>query len=270
MCRAEPKGLTSSVSGGSAADLTEASSLPVSDFRMPAFLSQRRLGFASALAAMLAVFNGCKTAGPSTSTIAAPKTTESCATSPSAIRIELAQTNSPRLQEMMEKERHLLEELIARYWSLGLDRYVFTDYVLLDRQRSHSRAPLTISIRHSDDPDGLLWVFLHEQIHLFLGAPGRRGETLRCIQELAAKYPKLRVDLGEGGGKVSDDEARNTHAMYQHVLVEWLTLRGLIHFLGEDRARSLVRDSIAKRLYYYGIDQFMLDHELEIGDLLRS
>jgi len=170
---------------------------------------------------------------------------------------------------MMEKERRLLEELIARYWPLGLDRYIFTDHVLLDAQRSHSSPVLTINVRLYDNPDALLEVFLHEQIHLFLGAPERRRETERCIQELAEKFPNLRSELGKGAGTVSDDEAANTRAMYQHVLVEWLTFRGLIHFLGEARARSFMRDSIAKRYFYYGIDQFILDHEQEIGDLLR-
>jgi hypothetical protein len=215
-------------------------------------------------------FGGCKTAGPSTSTIAAQNRAEARALTPSAIRIELAQTNSPRIREMMEKERVLLEDLIARYWSLGLDRYVFTDYVLLDNQRSHSGAPLTINARLYGNPDVLLMVFLHEQIHVFLGAPERRSETQRCIDDLAAKYPNLRAELGEGAGKVNDDEAANTRAMYQHVLVEWLTLRGLIHLLGEDRARSVKRDTIEKRRFYYGIDRFVLDHEQEIRDLLRS
>jgi len=245
--------------------------MPVSDFAMATFLSQRGLGFAAALIFIVAtVFSACKTTEPSTSTTDAQNRAEARAASPSAIRIELAQTNSPRIQEMMEQERRLLEELIARYWSLGLGRYVFTDHVLLDRQRSHSSPVLTINVRLYDNPDALLTVFLHEQIHLFLGAPERRTERQRCIHELSARYPNLRAELGAGAGNVSDDEAQNTYAMYQHVLVEWLTFRGLIHFLGEDRARSFLRDSIAKSYFYYGIDQFVLDHEQEIGELLRS
>ncbi|HMB39289.1 MAG TPA: hypothetical protein VKO85_09425 [Wenzhouxiangellaceae bacterium] len=97
----------------------------------------------------------------------------------------------------------------------------------------HSHPILTLHTRHVANPNQLLAVFLHEQIHWFLASPANRDAQEAALYQLREIYP--RVPHSRDGGAADEDST------YLHLLVNWLEFDALSQLLGIDKAREVVQ-----------------------------
>ena len=126
------------------------------------------------------------------------------------------------------KTKELLMEFLKKY---DLNPYLLTKTIIIkSRVLSHSHPVLTINTKHNDDPDRLLSVFIHEQIHWF--AFERRNKTSLAIREFMEIYPEIPVGNLEG--------ARSEYSSYLHLIICYLELQALKRYLGKKRAYSII------------------------------
>ena len=124
-----------------------------------------------------------------------------------------------------------------------LDSFLFTKKVKIEsRVIPHSHPVLTLNTRNAENPNKLLSVFLHEQLHWWLNK--NSSNTLLAIKELKKKFPKAPVTRSLG--------ADSTHL---HLIVCYLELAALNHYLGKKDGRETVydimkRDKIYPWIYY--------------------
>ena len=129
------------------------------------------------------------------------------------------------------RELETKELLIAFLKKYDLTPYLFTRKIIIKSGvLSHSHPVLTINTRHNNDPDRLLSVFIHEQIHWF--AFVRKKYTYLAIREFKKIYPKILVGPPEG--------ARSEYSSYLHLAVCYLELQGLKRYLGDKKAYSII------------------------------
>jgi hypothetical protein len=146
-----------------------------------------------------------------------------------AIQIELASGS--------DSERRLqlrLSKILARYGP-RLERWQFTDRVVLDEGSiSHSHPILTIGARTKAvrTNAGLLAVYLHEQIHWFLGKHPSR--LRRALRDLRARYLQVKVGAKEGGAR----DEKSTHLHLLVCTLEYDALRSIIGNVSSKRLLS--------------------------------
>jgi len=166
-----------------------------------------------------------------------------------------------RLSSGSKTERALgarLRRVLGR--NKGHKAWEFTDDVLIDGGRiSHSHPVLTIGAKSTGvrTNDGLLSVYLHEQIHWFLSRHPVR--LARAILDLKARYPNVRVGSKVGG-------ARDEKSTYLHLLVCLLEYEALLDILG-GRARQLLKSKPYYRWIYQSV---LLDYGTIKGILVKN
>lgn len=127
--------------------------------------------------------------------------------------------------EAEEAGREQIRRLLARY---DLDPWIFTETVRISAgTEPHSMPVLTLNTDNLDNDLRQLSIFLHEQAHWHVAlAPGREA----AIADLRAAYP---------------DAPADSDRLYQHLLVAWIELDALVQLLGEEAARSVMREKVA-------------------------
>lgn len=132
-----------------------------------------------------------------------------------------------------EREKIVAEELIALAEMHDLSPWLFTGQVRIESGViPHSHPTLTLNTRHFGNPNQLLAVFLHEQIHRFLATPENRTQLEGAIGDLRAMYPEV-PDARSGG-------AANEYSTYLHLLVNWLEFDALSGLLGPTEAQQVL------------------------------
>ena len=117
-----------------------------------------------------------------------------------------------------------LEGLLKRY---NLEPYLYTKKIRVrEGTIPHSHPVLTLSTDFEGSDTYLLSTFLHEQMHWYSLAKDYDSEALGA--ELMKRYPKVPVDLPEGGG--------STMSTYLHLLVCYLEYQTLAQVIGEEAA----------------------------------
>lgn len=156
-----------------------------------------------------------------------------------------------------EREYETKELLIAFLKRYDLTPYLFTRIIIINsRVLSHSHPVLTINTKHNDEPDRLLSVFLHEQIHWF--AFERRRYTFPAIIAFKKLYPKIPVGHPEGG--------RTEYSSYLHLIINYLELQALKRYLGKKRAYSIIETHD----HYKWIYRIVVKDEKKIENILRK
>ncbi len=152
--------------------------------------------------------------------------------------IQFVPPNMEWIEARFEATKFALETLLKTY---ELNAYLFTTNINIEyfsTPRSHP--VLTLNTRVADDPDALLSMFLHEQIHWFLDAQGERTEN--AIARFRDMYPKVPADLPEG--------ATDEYSTYLHLAVNWLELKACEVYLGPVRARELLSNAFGYHWIY--------------------
>jgi len=125
-----------------------------------------------------------------------------------------------------KQTKNKLEDLLSRY---DLSKYIFTRKINIgERKIPHSHPILTLHTRYKNDSDRLLSLFLHEQIHWLEDSKGK--EFKAAMQEFEKLYPNPPSKFPEA--------ANNRESTYRHFVVNYLEIRALREFLGEQRANK--------------------------------
>lgn len=140
-----------------------------------------------------------------------------------------------------------IRELMVKH---DLDPWVFTQEILIDENAvPHSHPTLTLHTRHLEEPDRLLSVFLHEQIHWLFSrneqaALGAKNELRQVHEDLPVGYP---------------DGAKTLESSYLHLLVILLEYDSLRYFLGAETAQDVMKfwaDDHYRRLYSIVLEEY--------------
>jgi hypothetical protein len=131
------------------------------------------------------------------------------------------------------KEQHTLELLKALRAAHDLNKWEFTDKVLIDKTAiPHSHPILTLHARHGRkvQKDMLLSTYLHEHIHWFTDE--NIESTNLAIGKLKEAFSKVPVGFPEG--------AKDEHSTYLHLIVCYLELEALRDYLSESRVKAVL------------------------------
>jgi len=136
-----------------------------------------------------------------------------------------------RLAHDSESERLTRDQLLALIARHDLRRWVRTNEILIDQEQiPHSHPVLTLHTRYIGDDDGLLAVFLHEQLHWV--AIEKDAATERAIARFREMFPH--PPAAEDGG------ARDARSSWLHLVVCDLELAATAELLGEETARRVL------------------------------
>ena len=127
-----------------------------------------------------------------------------------------------------------------------LDPFLFTRKIYIQsRVIPHSHPVLTLNTRNAENPKKILATFLHEQMHWWLGF--RKDKLTAAIQDLKKIFPK-----------VPSENKRGTYSTYLHLIVNYLELRALEHYLGSKEAKSIIRSTMLKdKIYPWGYSKVL-------------
>jgi len=168
-----------------------------------------------------------------------------------------------------EREEKVAEVLVGLSHKHDLSPWVFTNRVRIETGViPHSHPILTLHTRHVADPDQLLALFLHEQIHWFLGRPENIEAQEAALSEFREMYP--RVPHSRDGG------AADKESTYLHLLVNWLEFDAVSQLLGIDKAQEVMEEKAVYQ-WIYGrvikdnkeLESIVKRHGLKIADERR-
>lgn len=167
--------------------------------------------------------------------------------SPSTAPIEIS------LVTKTEKTKAAKDELLGLLNRYDLSPFFFTKTIQIQTKViPHSHPTLTLNTRHIGHANETLTAFLHEQIHWYLD-DFKRQETDDAIKELRKLFPQVPSDTG----------ARDEESIYLHLVVCWMELQADKHYLGDQAAYQLFRDSDV----YAWINQKVLEHEKQFREI---
>ena len=96
-----------------------------------------------------------------------------------------------------ENERLLEKQLLTMFDRYPLGKWLYTEQVQLEEGAvPHSHPVLTLAPRkhYLTDPERILAVYLHEQMHWFSLLDDTSRDNAHISTELRARYPNLPVD----------------------------------------------------------------------------
>jgi hypothetical protein len=105
----------------------------------------------------------------------------------------------------------------------------------------HSHPILTLNT-FVYNPDEILSLYLHEQMHWYAERLGCAGPVSPLIAELRNRYPRAPTGFPEG----ADDE----YSTYLHLLVNWLEIEAASQFMARARAEEIARNKYHYRWMY--------------------
>jgi len=122
--------------------------------------------------------------------------------------------------------RTQLERLVSSY---DITPWLLTRQIVVDESTiPHSHPVLTLHAKHLKDDDLLLSTLLHEELHWF--ALSRHEHLEHAVDELRERLPGLPVGYPDG--------ADSDQSSYEHLAIIYLEYEGLLHFVGEARAKA--------------------------------
>jgi hypothetical protein len=127
-----------------------------------------------------------------------------------------------------------------------LEPFFFTRKVnIQSRVIPRSHPVLTLNTRNAENPKKILATFLHEELHWWLGI--KKENLNAAIKDLKKIFPK-----------VPSENKRGTYSTYLHLVVNYLELRALEHYLGTKEARLILRSAMLKdKIYPWGYSKVL-------------
>ncbi|MFP5386590.1 MAG: hypothetical protein ACLGHN_10955 [Bacteriovoracia bacterium] len=127
-----------------------------------------------------------------------------------------------------------------------LDPFLFTRKINIEsRVIPHSHPVLTLNTRNAEQPKKILATFLHEEMHWWLVT--KKENVDAAIRDLKKIFPK-----------VPAENKRGTYSTYLHLIVNYLELLALEHYLGPKEARAIIRDTMVKgKIYPWGYSKVL-------------
>ena len=151
----------------------------------------------------------------------------------SAQEVQIIEINSNKWTNLTRKN---LEQLFKIY---DLSPLLFTKEIHIEsRVVPHSHPILTLNTKYAEEPYKLLSMFIHEQLHWWLGQ--KTEDLIKAKAELKILYPSL-PDVGI---------AKDTESTYLHFIICSLEYELLIHYLGLKQANIILKDLIYKDKIY--------------------
>lgn len=147
-----------------------------------------------------------------------------------------------------ESEQLLQEKLFALFEQYGLERWLYAERVNLeDGAVPHSHPVLTLTPEsrltdYATDPERLLSVYVHEQLHWFTLLDDPARDRPRINAELRARYPDLPVGFPDG--------CRSEFSNYLHIVVNFFEYAALRELLGDERAKGMIERHPGYRAIY--------------------
>lgn len=139
-----------------------------------------------------------------------------------------------------------------------LSPFFFTRRVQIQSQViPHSHPVLTLNTRHAQNPNKILSVFLHEELHWWL--LHKREAAKAVIKSLKSAFPQA--------PQTSSSGKDSTHV---HLLVCYLELRALASYLGDAEARSVLRSIMEEDKIYPWVYLQVLTRGEEIRKLVEG
>ena len=125
----------------------------------------------------------------------------------------------------------------------------------------HSHPILTLNTRYAEQPNKLLSVFVHEQLHWW--GEKNKAEMNKAIEEIKILFPNL----------PKEGIAKDANSTYLHLVICFLEYKTMIHFLKKKEANKILKDFIQKdKIYpwintqvylkYKSIDAIIKKHKL--------
>jgi hypothetical protein len=145
----------------------------------------------------------------------------------------MAQSRAEKIIECLKgwRERH------------DLKRFEFTKHVrVTPTEIPHSHPVLTLNTQLYN-PDEILCLYLHEQMHWYEERLGCAGAESPLLAELRKRYPQAPVRFPEG--------ANDEYSTYLHLLVNWLEIEVASQFMTRERAEEIARNKHYYRWMYH-------------------
>lgn len=169
-----------------------------------------------------------------------------------ASELEITEINPSEWTALTKKN---MLDLEMKY---DLEPYLYTKKInIQSRVIPHSHPVLTLNTRNAEFPDKILSTWLHEEFHWW--AELNRENIDKAINEFKVLYPKLPT---EGG-------ARNEYSTYLHLTVCYLEFKSMIHFLGEFKAKEIIKEIAFKDQIYTWIYTQILQNTGDIDAIVR-
>lgn len=165
----------------------------------------------------------------------------SCSSSQKEIGTKIRTSKSLAITEVEPNKwtsitRQNLEHLFQIY---DLTPYIFTFKVLIESKIVPESHPiLKLNTRYAEEPNKLLSLFLHEQLHWW--AELRKSDFDKAIAELKVLFPKL----------PAHGLAKDVNLNYLHLLICYLEYEASLHLMGKKEANKILKDLIYKDKVY--------------------
>jgi hypothetical protein len=132
--------------------------------------------------------------------------------------------------------RQNLEHLVQIY---HLKPIFFTNKIVIESKVTpHSYPVLTLNTRFAEQPNKLLSVFVHEQLHWWSNK--KKVEMKKAMQELKKIFPVL----------PKEGISKDGHSPYLHLIICFLEHQTMTHYLQKKEANRILKDFIQKDKIY--------------------
>lgn len=140
--------------------------------------------------------------------------------------LEITEINPSERTALTKKNLLLLAK------NYNLEPFLYTKVINVQpKVIPHSHPILTLNTRNAEFPEKILAAWLHEEFHWW---EERNPENVKkSIAEFKAMYPVL----PQTGG------AHNEHSTYLHLSVCFLEFKALSFYLGETKAREIIKET---------------------------
>lgn len=140
-----------------------------------------------------------------------------------------------------------------------LSPFLYTKKIHIQSQViPHSHPVLTLNTRNAENPKKILSTFLHEELHWWLSGKNDKPTNL-AIAELKKIYPKVPA-INKNG----------PHSTYLHLIVCFLELEALEHYLGKKEARGVITNIMRKDKIYTWVYYQVLYKDFAIRQLVKK
>jgi hypothetical protein len=120
----------------------------------------------------------------------------------------------------------------------------------------HSHPVLTLNTKNAQEPKKILSVWLHEELHWWLEKNPKAANL--AIGELKKIYPKAPVD------------PKKPISTYVHLIICYLELKSLGHYIGEREARGIVSEIMKKDKIYPWVYFQVLNRDFAIKKVVEK
>lgn len=141
----------------------------------------------------------------------------------------------------------------------NLEPFLYTKIINIQSKIiPHSHPILTLNTRNAESPEKILSTWLHEEFHWWEEMNHENVE--RAIADFKVMYPTL----PQSGG------ARNEYSTYLHLSVCYLEFKAVSFYLGEKRAREIIKESAEVDKIYTWIYTQILEKTSDIEAVIKK